>query len=863
MSGFDRLHPALQHHIVNSLGWRELRPFQDAVIPNVLAGENLIVLAPTAGGKTEAAFFPTLSRMLSEDWKGLSVLYVCPIKALLNNLDHRLSRYCELLGRRSGLWHGDVNTSARKRLLREPPDCLLTTPESLEVMLISRTVDDERLFANLQMIIIDEVHAFAGDDRGWHLLSVLERVSRLAGRPIQRIGLSATVGNPDTLLDWLAGNCAGPKRVAYPPPSPPAPAEVKIDYVGSLENAATVISRLHRGEKRLVFLDSRAGTEDLGLQLRSLGIKTFVTHSSLSQEERLRTEAAFANESDCVIVATSVLELGVDVGDLDRVIQIDAPLTVASFLQRMGRTGRRAGSVRNCLMLATKPERLLQAAALVELWDGGFVEPIVPPAEPYHIISQQLMAIALQQNGIGRQDWFSWISGVRGLSELPPETRERLVAWMIETGILSHNDGLLWLGDKGEQKYGHRNFMELFTVFMSPPLFLVLNGRHEIGQVDETALMFKQEGSRVLSLGGNAWKVNYIDWQRKRVFVEPTDEVARTRWAGSGIGLSFDLCQTMQSILCRGEVSSHWSNRCQSEIERLRGEFAWLKPSGTTLNVEPDVGCVWWTFAGAKANSTIAYYLAQKFDENVSSDGFSIKMPEGVELEPIEQAIDELIHFGASELKPVAHEQAIRGLKFSACLYPELAQHVMSMRLRDDRAVEHLLQSKVTINVVADRTAKPSIGNRRSQHARPAGAEPVRKRTKTSRPREEIELGDPSAANASMRALSVRQPWAELILRGDKTIEVRSQATQVRGKIYVYASASRYSPAEEAEIQADLDFSIDELPRGLIVGTVEITDCIENTIEGDFEWSLTNPERLTQPLKPKNRPNPVWFYPFD
>ncbi|MFN9540724.1 MAG: DEAD/DEAH box helicase, partial [Planctomycetota bacterium] len=155
MSNFEQLHPALQHHIVNSLGWRELRPFQDAVIPPILAGEHLIVLAPTAGGKTEAAFFPVASRMLSEDWRGLSVLYLCPIKALLNNLDLRLQRYCTLLGRRAAKWHGDVTTGARRRILREPPDLLLTTPESLEVMLVSPNVDSRDLLSNLQVVIID------------------------------------------------------------------------------------------------------------------------------------------------------------------------------------------------------------------------------------------------------------------------------------------------------------------------------------------------------------------------------------------------------------------------------------------------------------------------------------------------------------------------------------------------------------------------------------------------------------------------------------------------------------------------------------------------------------------------------------
>jgi ATP-dependent helicase Lhr and Lhr-like helicase len=226
VSHFDSLHPALQHHIVNSLGWRSLRPFQEAVIPRVLAGEHLVILAPTAGGKTEAAFLPVLSRMLSEDWHGLSVLYLCPIKALLNNLELRLTRYCSLLGRRAALWHGDVGAGAKKRIQREPPDCVLTTPESLEVMLVSRNVDSRNLLGNVRVVIVDEIHAFAGDDRGWHLLSVLERVTHIAGREIQRIGLSATVGNPESLADWLAGSSPGTKGVSLPPASEKRAADV-------------------------------------------------------------------------------------------------------------------------------------------------------------------------------------------------------------------------------------------------------------------------------------------------------------------------------------------------------------------------------------------------------------------------------------------------------------------------------------------------------------------------------------------------------------------------------------------------------------------------------------------------------------
>src|ERR1035438_8843872 len=321
-------------------------------------------MAPTAGGKTEAAFLPVLSRMLTEDWQGLGVLYLCPLRALLNNLHVRLSGYAELVGRRVGLWHGDVTGPHRSRLLADPPDVLLTTPESLESMLVSTRVDAASWFANLRVVIIDEAHAFVADDRGWHLLAVLARVSHLAQRELQRVALSATIGNPDEVMEWLTTGCRAPRRIVNPPAPVTPPPEITLDYVGSLANAALVISRLHRGEKRLAFVDSRARAEQLAASLREHGTTTFVSHGSLGVDERRQTEKAFAEARDCVIVATSTLELGIDIGDLDRVIQIDAPPSVASFLQRLGRSGRRAETTRNTTVLATSDDAFLRAAAV-------------------------------------------------------------------------------------------------------------------------------------------------------------------------------------------------------------------------------------------------------------------------------------------------------------------------------------------------------------------------------------------------------------------------------------------------------------------------------------------------------------------
>ena len=191
---------------------------QSLSIEALLAGANLVILAPTAGGKTESAFFPLISQMLTEEWDGLSVLYVSPIRALLNNQEERLQKYFDLVGRRAACWHGDT-TRATAKHVADPPDCLLTTPESLEAILVSSKIDHRQFFKNVRAVVIDELHAFAGDDRGWHLLSVFSRIHRLAGRDLQRIGLSATVGNPAEMLAWLSSGSKRQRQVCRRHPS--------------------------------------------------------------------------------------------------------------------------------------------------------------------------------------------------------------------------------------------------------------------------------------------------------------------------------------------------------------------------------------------------------------------------------------------------------------------------------------------------------------------------------------------------------------------------------------------------------------------------------------------------------------------
>jgi len=667
LSEFDKLHPALQHHIVNSLGWPGLRPLQEATIQPILDGEHAILLAPTAGGKTEAASFPIFSRMLTENWTGLSVLYICPIKALLNNLEERLSYYGQLLGRSVAVWHGDISASRKAKIIADPPDILLATPESLEVMLVSLRIDHRILFANVRSVIIDEVHAFAGDDRGWHLLSVLERISVIANREVQRLGLSATVGNPEVLCDWLASSCESKRSVINPPAESNVVPDVQVDWVGSVRNAAIVISRLHRGEKRLVFVDSRSRVEELAMELRGLGVATFVSHSSLSLEERRSAEEAFSQGSDCVIVATSTLELGIDVGDLDRVIQLDAPSTVASFLQRIGRTGRRAGSSRNCLFLATKEDAFLRALALLNLWQDSFVEPIEPPPRPMHIYAQQVMAISLQEQGLIAQDVAKWVGVMPGFSSIPDEDKAQVIDYMISTGVLHSDSGILGIGRTGEKAFGQKNFMELFSVFTSPPMVKVFHGKQELGEVHQLTFAVKDEGPALLTLGGRCWQSKYIDWARKIAYVEPTDMRGRSQWLSSGQPMHYEMCQSIAQVLLSGSKVDGLSSRSQGLLGELQEEFGWLEEGKNTLLIDADGNANWWTFSGRLLNAAFSEMLAGEADK-ITSDNLCITFSNIYDIEALVIKIKDFLAGDAEAISLSLEEDFIQELKFSECL---------------------------------------------------------------------------------------------------------------------------------------------------------------------------------------------------
>ena len=440
---------------------------------------------------------------------------------------------------------------------------------------------------------------------------------------------------------------------------------------------------------------SRAQAEELGAFLKQLNVTAFVTHSSLSQDQRRQAEEAFAQRENCVIVATSVLELGIDVGDLDRVTQIDSPSTVASFLQRMGRTGRRGGSQRNCLFLTTDDPSLLQSVAIVDLWQQGHIEPVQPPVLPFHVLAQQLMALTLQERGIGRDVWMNWVRGVPAFAQMAPESIRDIVDWMLQKEILWSDDGMLAIAREGEETFGRRHFLKLLSVFTSPPLFTVLYGRRELGSVDELTFIGKQNGPQVLLLGGRAWRIKHIEWPSRLAYVEPSEDRGRSRWKGSGRGLSFQVAQSIKKVLSSNDDRPMLSQRAREQIAQIRTSFEWLTPENTVFIQSEDSQFKWWTFAGQGANASLAPSIASLLQADADPDDLAINLAGNLTSDQIAQAMRELRTCPSNEHLPSIDEAAISGIKFSECLPPALATRMLQLRLQDITGIGHVLREEV------------------------------------------------------------------------------------------------------------------------------------------------------------------------
>jgi ATP-dependent Lhr-like helicase len=764
MAGLERLHPHLQHAVIHDLGWRALRPVQELTVDAILDGCNAVVLAPTAGGKTEASIFPVLSRILTEDLKPVCALYVCPIRALLNNQEERLSSYARMVGLEVFKWHGDVSDSKKKKFRETPAHILMTTPESLEVMMISERTDAKALFSGLSAVIIDEVHAFAADDRGAHLASLLERLVAMTGRDIQRIGLSATVGNPHVIGEWLQGSSKRPFRLVDPPKAK-AQRDLRLDLCVDISEAAKAIGQVARGKKSLIFVESRSKAEKVAHALAGTGVEVFIHHSSVSRADRTLAEEQFAKGQNTAIVCTSTMELGIDVGDLDQVIQVDAPASVASFLQRLGRTGRRANTRANCTFFCLSSESLLQSVALLRLAEAGWVEDVTPAAHAMHVLAHQVMALILQEGGISRHKLMPWVEAAYPFSSVRPERVQELVDTMLEREILYEADGLLSLGQRGEKLYGRKNFFELYAVFTAPPVMRVQYGKEDVGYIQAlfVSMHDASKGPLCFRLSGRAWEVGQIDYGKGVLHVRPADYGRVPSWLGLPGVLSNALCQGMLDVLLHEKQEGAWlSKAAAAELAVIRDSYDGILEEGTApLEDHPD-GVQWHTFAGGAVNRLLAAGLEQKSGKKWVAGNLSLRCKD-IAFTAAGDAIRSLAGLNWERVAADAAREMARGMlsKFQPCLPEEAEDRLLSERLLDHAGTLRFLASvKVNGSRVAARPTGMRLADVEATGPLPLELAPRAVSGVAAAPKNDVQWVDTPAA---LRAVSEELRAADVI----------------------------------------------------------------------------------------------------
>jgi ATP-dependent Lhr-like helicase len=641
----------MQYLLREVLRFPGLRPVQEQAIAPVLDGRDCVILAPTAGGKTEAAVLPAWSRVLAEGWPRTSILYICPLRALLNNQDGRLTRMAESVGLKVGKWHGDVAAGERKRLLAEPPDLLLITPESIEVLLIRPSGGAAQLLDQVRLAIVDEVHAFANDARGAHLVSLLERLQHRTGRHIQRVGLSATVGNPQALAHWLQGSGAAlPPQVVDPGGHRKVP-QLTFDIGPDVAWAAAVIRNKGMAQKQLAFVQSRTQAERLSAALGPKA-RAWIHHSAVGRSRRTEAELAFESEPSGTLVATSSMELGIDVGDLDEVIQLDAPGTVASLAQRLGRTGRRASTLPRMTFLAESPEDLIVSLALAELFLTGWVEDVVPSTRNWPVLVHQIFANLLESSGLSRGQLLDRLRLVPAFAGFDDRDLARLIDHLLSQGWLDADGGLLLLGRRAEKVFGAKNFFRLYAVFESPDALSVRWGQDEIGTIQAWFALQLRGARPTIRLAGRAWRITHLDSQRGVVQVEPGEHGDAPSWTGRPVSYSRKVCEQILDLIVSGRTPDGCTPAARAALESVRRE---LEPAGLGEKVRPlqevKDRTVWHTFAGGRINAVLARLLELELGAQVSFSNLSVKIQaRGARVrEAVEVVINQL---GSGQLPP-------------------------------------------------------------------------------------------------------------------------------------------------------------------------------------------------------------------
>lgn len=643
MSVLASLHPGLQRYVHEHWGGH-LTEIQEAAIPVILSGSSCVLEAPTAGGKTESVLFPALTRAAASSADGVHILYLAPLRALLNNLELRAHRYADLVGVAAFKWHGDVSYAAKREQLTRPPHLLLTTPESLEAILLRRS-EWRQVFAALQVIVIDEAHSFAAGDRGGHLLSLMQRVSTAAARPPQRVGMTATIGNAEEMATWLVGVDDPPaQRVAVPRRAPP-PRDWMIRFFdGSRDTDQTPakeraswrtlasLAETCSGHKSIVFAGSRKRAEALAEQLKVTSdrgllppVRARTHHGNVSRFFREAAEEAIqvAGETGLdAIISTLTLELGIDLGPLERVVQLNAVASSSALLQRVGRTGRRAGGTQHLRGLCSDRDDLLVLIGATSLAWQGRAEALAFPGRAFHLLAHQLLCLSLQLHGVAPDTAWRTLRPVSCFRYVARAQFDALVAAMVRADYLRDADGLLVFGEKGESTFLSANWRKLYAVFEDAPLFDVFEGKNQVGTLDVSFVTQPLVQGFVFTLGGIRWQAEHIDLEGRRVLARRSTVGEPPRWSAfGGPDVPRETAEEVGRLLHVDTSIPPWLDDASANLLREERAAASAVPwtPGTWMIVDAELLTIT-TFAGDRINRTLGRVLEDALGVKVTGD---------------------------------------------------------------------------------------------------------------------------------------------------------------------------------------------------------------------------------------------------
>lgn len=645
-AAFDLLCGPIQEVLVRRMGWTELRPIQVDAIKVVLQSDvDLIIAAATASGKTEAAFLPVLSRLFECRRQCVQAIYVGPLKALINDQFRRLDELCQLAHIPVHRWHGDVTASQKRRLLERPSGVLLITPESLESVFINRTFSLSNLFNGLQFVVIDELHAFVGRERGTHLRSLLFRLKQYAESSFRIISLSATLGSDvDPYKKWMRPeNPAQVRLISDPGESKSVhykiygylqaarqdaeddPNDVDVPPLEDEPIIADMVAAF-AGSTNLIFANAKSKVEQFADALnercrRSGRVAEFlVHHGSLSREIREQTETLMRKDWPFTAVCSSTLELGIDIGNVTAVGQIGAPWSVNSLLQRLGRSGRRDGQAQvmrvyieqwalppdASLVHRLRPE-LLQAIALTELVleKPRWLEPPRFDDLDLSTLLHQVLSVIAETGGSTAQALYSALV-VRGAFRWSDQSTFLSVLRSMGSRDLIEQapDGTLILGLRGEAIVRHYDF---YTAFQTPVEYAVIHDGRLIGQLPATAI--PRVGQSFL-LGARRWKVLSVDEHRRDILVERSRGRKSPNFT-SGFGeVHAKVRRKMREIVVGSSEIPYLNQQASEWLAESRHAAKCAGLCSQDLFEDANGGCVWFTWTGSRAQNALMLMMS-------------------------------------------------------------------------------------------------------------------------------------------------------------------------------------------------------------------------------------------------------------